>query len=41
VIAERKLLQENTKVLEQNIQLLHQNIVRMVAISRAHSLRAK
>jgi hypothetical protein len=28
-------------MLEQNIQLLQQNIVRMVRISRAHSLRSE
>jgi hypothetical protein len=41
VVAERKLLQENTRALEQNIQLLQQNIVRMIRISRAHSLRSE
>jgi hypothetical protein len=41
VVAERKQLQESTKMLEQNIQLLQQNIVRMVRISRAHSLRSE
>jgi hypothetical protein len=42
IVAERKLLQENTRELEQNIQLLQQNnIVRIVGISRAHSLRSE
>jgi hypothetical protein len=40
-VAERRQLQENTKVLEPKLQLLQQNIVRMVAIGRAPSLRAK
>jgi hypothetical protein len=39
IVAERKLLQENTRELEQNIQ--QQNIVRVVSISRAHSLRSE
>ncbi len=41
VVAESKLLQENTRALEQNIQLLQQNIVRIIRISRAHSLRSE
>ena len=41
VVAERKLLQANTRELEQNIQLLQQKIVRIVRISRAHSLRSE
>ncbi len=41
IVAERKLLQQHTRELEQNIQLLQQNIVRVVRISRAHSLRSE
>lgn len=41
IVAERKLLQQNTRELEQNIQLLQQNIVCIVRISRAHSLRSE